>query len=182
MKALVVIDVQEEYAPSGALPVERFDETVSKIEELLAAARSSSEGVKVVHVRHVSHAIGDSSFDAGGTGVSIVERVAPVKDEYVLTKQYPGAFSNPALDRFLIRNNVREVFVCGLTSFLCCDMTSREAFQLGYDVYYIEDAISEFSLGELSAGTLHKAISAIQGIMFSQVVTTADAVKLLRRN
>jgi nicotinamidase-related amidase len=176
MQALIVIDVQSEYTADGALPVERFDATLQSIESLLKAARSDKD-TKVVHVRHVSRSVGDGSFDAGTKGVGIVAEAAPLDGEFVLTKHYPGAFTNPDLDRYLLRNGVSRLFICGLTSILCCDTTAREAFQLGYEVFYVEDAISEFPLGELSAETLHKAVNAIQGIMFSTVVSTEEAIR-----
>jgi nicotinamidase-related amidase len=178
MIALIIIDVQREYSASGALPVERFDSTVKNVVALLDAARKS-DGATVVHVRHVSMTPGDSRFDASSPGLRFAEGVEPVGGEFVLTKQYPGAFSNPDLDRFLIRNGVQSVVICGLTSFLCCDTTAREAFQLGYKVYYVDDAISEFSLGDLSAAELHRAVSAVQGVMFSQVVNTSEAIGVL---
>lgn len=177
--ALIVIDVQKEYSSEGALPVERFEETVKNVKALLAAARESTSA-EVVHVRHVSRTPGDSSFDAGSPTLDFVEGVEPEDGEFVLTKQYPGAFSNPALDRYLVRNHVDTVMICGLTSFLCCDSTSREAFQLGYTVYYVDDAISEFPLGSLSAETVHEVISAVQGVMFADVLSTADASVLLK--
>ena len=178
MQALIVIDVQAEYSASGALPVARFDEVVANVGSLLSAARASSN-VKVVHVRHISRKLGDSSFDASGSGIHIVESVKPQEGEFLLTKHYPGAFTNPELDRFLIRNQVNTVFVCGLTSILCCDETAREAFQLGYDVYYVQDAISEFGLGDFSPEILHEVINAIQGAMYSKVIDTSEAAKLL---
>jgi nicotinamidase-related amidase len=69
--------------------------------------------------------------------------------------------------------------ICGFTSFLCCDTTAREAFQLGYRVYYIEDAISEFEAGGMPASELHRAVNIIQGVVFSTVVNTRDAVSLI---
>ncbi|WP_157252711.1 cysteine hydrolase family protein [Nonomuraea typhae] len=178
MIALLVIDAQKEYAPSGALPVARFDAALGNVERLLGAARSSGRPA-VVHVRHISSTPGDSSFDAGGRGIDFVDSVRPARDEFVLTKHYVGAFSNPDLDRYLRRNGVDELVICGFTSFICCDTTAREAVQLGYKVYFVEDAISEFSLGDIGADELHRMVTAVQGAVFSTVTATADAVALL---
>jgi nicotinamidase-related amidase len=178
MQALIVIDVQKEYSPSGALPVARFDDVVKRVSSLLEVARTSPD-TKVIHVRHISRKHNDSSFGVGSSGLKIEESVEPREDEFLLTKHYPGAFTNPELDRYLIRNGVDTVFICGFTSILCCDQTAREAFQLGYNVYYIEDAISEFGLGDLSPETLHNVINAIQGAMYSNVIDAEHARKLL---
>lgn len=177
MIALLVIDVQKEYSATGALPVERFDETVKNVRALLDAARSNEKSV-VVHVRHISRTPGDSSFDAGSPGLDFIDEVRPLAEEFVLTKHYPSAFTNPELDRFLLRHGAKSVVICGLTSFICCESTSREASALGYNVYYVDDAISEFALGRFSAQELHNMVSAVQGAMFSKVASTAEAISL----
>jgi nicotinamidase-related amidase len=71
------------------------------------------------------------------------------------------------------------VVICGYTSFLCCDSTARQAFELGYDVLYVEDAINEFPLDGLDQATVHSVVSAVQGVMFSEVLTTGAAVERL---
>ncbi|MFI9559468.1 cysteine hydrolase family protein [Nonomuraea endophytica] len=177
MIALLVIDAQKEYTESGALPVERFDAALANVVRLLEAARGN--GRAVVHVRHISRTPGDRSFDAGSSGVEFVDAARPVQEEFVVTKNYVGSFSNPDLDRYLRGNQVDEIVLCRFTSFICCDTTAREAVQLGYKVYFVDDAIGEFSLGEMSAGELHRMVMAVQGAVFSTVLPTADAVGLL---
>jgi nicotinamidase-related amidase len=176
---LIVIDMQREYSSEGALPVERFDDAVGNVKLLLEAARQS-ENTVVVKVRHVSRKPGDSSFDAGSPNLVFIEGLEPRPGEFVLTKHYPGAFSNPELERFLTRHDVDTLVICGFTSIWCCDTTAREGFQLGYKVYYVEDATSEFALGDLSADDLHRASNAVQGSAFSEVVSTSTAASLLR--
>ncbi|MEV0614372.1 isochorismatase family protein [Nonomuraea sp. NPDC050404] len=178
MIALLVIDAQKEYSSSGTLPVERFDQAIGNIRRLLETARSSDVAT-VVHIRHISKVPGDQSFDAGSPGIDFIDSVRPASDELVLTKHYIGSFSNPDLDRFLRAQQVDRMVICGFTSFICCDTTSREAVQLGYKVFYVDDAISEFSLGNLTAQELHRTVGAIQGAVFSTVTTTEDAVALL---
>src|SRR5258708_13945153 len=76
------------------------------------------------------------------------------------------------------RHQVDAVAICGFTSFICCDTTAREASALGYQVYYVDDAISEFSLGDLNAQDLHRMVSSLQGAIFSKWISTAEAVAL----
>jgi nicotinamidase-related amidase len=52
MHALLVIDAQQEYAPTGNLPVVNFDATVQNIAQLIAAARENN--TEVTHIRHIS--------------------------------------------------------------------------------------------------------------------------------
>jgi nicotinamidase-related amidase len=176
---LIVTDMQLEYSGHGALPVERFDQTVENVKDLVEAARQGENAV-VVKVRHISRKPGDSSFDAGSPNLAFVPGLEPEPEEFVLTKHYPGTFSNPELQRFLTRHQVDTLVICGFTSIWCCDTTAREAFQLGYKVYYVDDATSEFALGDISAAELHRAVNAVQGSAFSEVVSTNTAASLLK--
>ena len=175
--AVIVIDAQREYGPTGGLAIAGINATNERVLRLTSGARTA--GVRVIHVRHVSRDPHDSTFNASSTGVEFLEGLEPLEGEAVITKQYPGAFTETSLDRLLQREGVSRIAICGYTSFLCCDSTSRQAFELGYEVLYVEDAIGEFSLGELSEAELHRVVSAVQGAMFSEVVTTDEAVDRL---
>lgn len=178
--AVLIIDAQEEYGPRGGLAISGIEETSERIRALLAAARNA--GVPVVNVRHISKDPEDSTFNAASDGVKFIPELAPAPGELVITKQHPDAFIDTTLDRKLTGLGVDTVYVCGYTSFLCCDSTSRHAAALGYDVRFVEDAIGEFPLGDLSQQDIHRAIVAFQGAMFSTVMTTADAiVDIVRR-
>lgn len=176
---LIVLDMQLEYSSNGALPIVRFDETVENVKTLVEAARESENAV-VVKVRHISRKPGDSSFDAGSPNLAFIPGLEPEPGEFVLTKHFQGAFSNPELDRFLRSHDIDTLVICGLTSVWCCDTTAREAFQLGYNVFYAEDASSEFDLEGISADELHRAVSVVQRSAFSRVVPTTDAASLLK--
>ncbi len=172
-KALLVIDAQKEYGPEGALPVERLDQTIKNIQELIDFCRQSPD-LEIIHIRHVSRIAGDSSFDDGTIGVDFLPGLEPSPEEKVITKHFPGAFSNPELERYLSQLKIEELWICGFTSFLCCDTTAREAFQKGYSVKYIDDAISEFPLEAVDADTLHYVVASIQDAMFSEICNTND--------
>jgi nicotinamidase-related amidase len=176
-QALVVIDPQQEYGPGGGLAIPGIEATSANIQRLIKGARVAK--LPVVFVRHVSRKYDDSTFNAGTPSVCFLQDLEPAADDIVVTKQYPGAFTETALDRILRDHGVRQVVICGYTSFLCCDSTARQAFELGYDVLYVEDAINEFPLDGLDQATVHSVVSAVQGVMFSEVLTTGAAVERL---
>ena len=64
-------------------------------------------------------------------------------------------------------------------SFMCCDTTARDAHSKGYKVLYVQDATAAIDLGDIPAADVHKVTVAVQGFMFSEVVTTEDILKLL---
>jgi len=176
--AMIIIDAQEEYGPDGGLAIPGIDQTSERIVQLLGTARDT--GVPVVNVRHVSRDPDDSTFNAASEGVKFLSGLQPAVGEVVVTKQYADAFIDTRLDRELRTLGVSRVYVCGYTSFLCCDSTARHAAALGYDVRFVEDAISEFPLDGMSQQQIHQAIVAFQGVMFSKVITVTDAISEIR--
>ncbi|MFN3674232.1 MAG: isochorismatase, partial [Bosea sp. (in: a-proteobacteria)] len=67
-RTLLVIDIQQEYFPGGALPLWQPEETEARIVSAIAAARHA--GDRVVLVQHVSaHTTG--LFASGGPGAAI---------------------------------------------------------------------------------------------------------------
>lgn len=177
--ALVIIDAQREYGPEGGLAIPGIEGTTAQIQRLADSARQAS--IPVINVRHVSRDPKDSTFNAGTSGVEFLDGLEPASGEPVVTKQYPGAFTETSLDRLFQRLDVDTVAICGYTSFLCCDSTARQAFELGYSVWYIEDAINEFPIDGLDQSELHRVVSAVQSVMFSEVIKTEVALSRMTK-
>lgn len=171
MKALLIIDMQKEYEPTGKLPVNHLPPMKKNVKSLLNAARKNDD-VLLIHVRHVSPDPNDTDFVDGTIGVEFMDDFVPAENEMVISKNFVNAFSNPELETILNKNKVKEIFVCGLTSALCCDTTCRIGQEKGFDMKYISDAIGEFDIGEISGDEAHKYVDAVQTAMFSEVVNT----------
>ena len=179
MKALLVIDMQKEYEPDGKLPVNNLSFVKNNVQSLLNVARQKN-AVLVIHIRHVSPNLNDIDFIDGTIGVDFMDEFIPAKDETVITKNFVSSFSNPELEIILQKNNVDEILVCGLTSILCCDTTCRIGQEKGYKMKYISDAIGEFNMHGISSNEAHKYVDTVQAMMFSEVIDTRSAVKLLQ--
>ena len=52
-QALVIVDIQNDYFPGGAMPLEGSPEAAANAAKLLAAFRA--KGLPVVHVQHISN-------------------------------------------------------------------------------------------------------------------------------
>jgi nicotinamidase-related amidase len=172
-QAVIVIDAQREYGPGGGLEVPGIAASTHRISGLLADARASD--TFVVHIRHVSGNPNDSTFNAASSGVQFLDDLVPQDGETVITKHHPNAFTNTSLDRLLVSHAIKRVYICGYVSFLCCDATAKHASELGYDVRFVEDAIGEFPLQGFSQEQLHATVCAIQALMYSTVLTAAEA-------
>ncbi len=178
--ALICIDLQKEYFEDGRpLKVPTGESVLQNVKKLLYAARESN--IPIIHVRHISKDPYDSTFRAGSPYVEFVEEVKPKEDERVITKSRPGAFHLTELDDVLHQNGVDTVIICGLLSFMCCDTTAREAYARGYNVLFVKDATAAIDIDDIPAETIHKVTCAIQGWLFSKVVTTNEVIELIKR-
>lgn len=171
--ALLVIDVQKEYDTGGVLEIPNLSKTLPTVSAILKSARDHE--VPVFHIQHISLDPKAADFNAKTNGIDFVEGFAPLAGETHLVKHYPGSFWKTRLDVLLKDKDIDTLFICGYSSFLCCDTTAREAFQHGYKVFFIEDAIGEFQIGSYSTDEIHQyACTVQQEAGFSTVIKSKD--------
>ena len=123
--ALVVIDVQNEYFPGGALPLWNPEPALAATERAIRAARS--QGIPVIHVQHVADASKGPSpfFNAGTEGVKIHPQVlAAAPDAPVVVKQYADSFEQTTLHEKLQGLGVDELILCGMMTQQCVTHTA----------------------------------------------------------
>ncbi len=143
-RALIVVDIQNDYFPGGANPLDRPEEAAEQASRLLEAFRASGE--HVVHVQHVWDEP-DASFMRPGTpGVEIHEAVAPQPGEAVLQKAWPNAFRETSLEDDLRTRGVDELVVCGMMTAMCVDATVRAGADLGFRTTVAHDACATCEL------------------------------------
>lgn len=175
-RAVVVIDLQNEYFPSGKLPLVGIEEAVANAARVIAAARSN--GDPVIHVRHESIAPDAPFFVDGTKGVQIHSAVAPIEGEAVVLKNYPNAFLKTDLKQMLDANGVENVVVIGAMSHMCIDATCRAASDLGYKTIVVHDACAtrdlEFGGQVVPAAQVHAAMMAALAFAYAKITTTDE--------
>lgn len=175
-RALLLIDVQQDYFPGGALPLVGPDEAARAAARVLAAFREAGE--PVFHVRHAAGAA-DGFLVRGTPGAEIHPSVAPAEDEEVVTKGSPNAFLDTDLDARLRHDNVRELVVAGMMTSMCVDASARTASDLGYDVTVVADACAcpdlEHDGRKVAAVDVQAAFLAALGSAYATVLD-ADAL------
>lgn len=175
--ALLCIDLQKEYfKKERPLFVPKGSKVLKNVVLLLEKAREKA--IPVIHVRHISKNPSDVTFNAGSPFIEFMLEVTP-QNEYIVTKSLPGAFSKTNLDTILKSLKVSNIIICGLTSFLCCDTTSREAHARGYNVYFIKDATAALDIFGIPGKDVHKIVCAIQKWYFAKVVNTKQILKMI---
>ena len=158
--ALLIIDVQKDFCPGGALPVEGGDEIVPVINRWIAAA--VAKGVPVYASRDW-HPMGHPSFrERGGRwpphciqdsdGAKIHQDLALPDSTIIVTKgvrldqDQNSAFDQTGLAVQLRKDSIRRLWVAGLAEDVCVLATVLDARREGFEVVLIQKATCPITL------------------------------------
>jgi nicotinamidase-related amidase len=173
-RALIVIDLQNDYFPGGKWEVEGIEATAANAARLIAAARAS--GDTVVHVRHEFLSDQAPFFVPGSEGATIHRSVEPAAGEPVVLKHRANGFRGTNLKELLDADGIEEVVICGAMSQMCVDATTRAAADLGYAVTLVHDACAaraqEFNGVAVPARQVHAAFMAALASAYATAVST----------
>jgi nicotinamidase/pyrazinamidase len=151
--ALLIVDVQPDFCPGGALPIERGDEVVPVLNRAIDAARAA--GVPVYASRDW-HPRGHLSFaERGGPwpvhcvqdtpGARFHPDLRLPADVRIVTKgtrfdkdQY-SAFDETGLAEELRREQVTRVWIGGLAEDVCVKATALSAQEAGFEVHVLAE-------------------------------------------
>ena len=175
-RALVIVDIQNDYFPGGAYPLVGPEAAASAASRLLGRFRDAGEAV--VHVQHVSADPEARFMKAGTHGVEINEAVAPRGGETVIRKARPNAFLETPLEAVLRDAGADELVVCGMMTSMCVDATVRAAADLGFRVFVAHDACAapDLHFGErvVPAAKVHAAFLAALGSSYARVAAADE--------
>lgn len=178
-QALLLIDIQNDYFPGGAMEVEGSIEAAKACAKLLA--RQRERGLPVVHVRHLSVRPGAGFLLENTDGSKINPLVAPIDGEEIIIKNYPNSFSKTNLGDHLKELGANSLLICGMMTHMCIDTTVRAGFDLGYTVTLASDGCATRALthGELTIPAAHVqgAYLASLGSVFAKIATVEELLR-----
>ncbi len=128
-RAIIVVDLQNEYLATGKLPLVGIDAATANAVRVIADARA--KGVPVLHVRHESTSSDAPIFVPGSDGVRIMAAVAPIGDEPVIVKNHVNSFRDTDLKQQLEARGIEDVVVVGAMSHMCVDAVVRASADMG---------------------------------------------------
>jgi nicotinamidase/pyrazinamidase len=154
--ALLVVDVQHDFLPGGALGVRGGDAILGPINA--AIARFAARGAPVLASRDW-HPAGHCSFReqggpwpvhcvAGSHGAAFSPALHLPPGTVVVSKaterdqEAYSAFAGTGLHKHLQALGVRRLFIVGLATDYCVLHTARDALALGYRVVVLRDAVA----------------------------------------
>ena len=135
MKALLVIDVQNEFSPDGQRPVPNFYEAVNVIRTRVAEARKA--GWPIAWVKHFNLPTESPAFMPGTKGANFFADFGPENGrvrEAEFQKTVFGAFTGSSIGDWLVKWAVDEVIIVGFYTHMCVSTTAREALMRGLQV------------------------------------------------
>lgn len=175
-RAILVVDLQNEYLSTGKLPLVGIDLALANAARVIADARVN--GDPVIHIRHEITNPDIPFFVPGTDGVQIHPTVAAAADELVIVKNYPNAFLQTELKQVLDENGMENVTIVGAMSHMCIDATTRAASDFGYKVTVVHDACAtrdlEFGGQVVPAAQVHATLMSALAWAYATVKTTDE--------
>jgi nicotinamidase-related amidase len=178
IKALLVIDIQNDYFPGGKMELVGSEAAAAKAAQIQNHFREA--GLPVIHVQHVALSPDATFFLPETYGVEIHSDVSPMGDEPVVVKHHPNAFRETELKKILQGLEVSDLTVVGMMTHMCIDTTVRVASDMGFKVTLVGDACAtkdlDFNGVTVSATSVQAAyLAAIDG-SFAQVTEARSLV------
>ena len=139
-KALLVIDLQNDYFPGGKFPLWNTEAVLQNIER--AIERANARGIPVIHIQHIANSkLGISPFFNEGTaGAEIHPRIlAAAPNAPIVVKEFADSFEKTTLEETLARLGVDELLVCGMMTQNCVTHTAISKAAEKYSVAILVD-------------------------------------------
>ena len=143
-QALVLVDIQNDYFPGGAMELIGSSEAGICAGKLLRNFRRQS--LHVIHIQHIATREGATFFLPNTPGVAIHASVAPLTGEAVLPKHFPNSFRETSLLEHLRGQQITQLVLAGMMTHMCIDTTTRAAADLGFECVLAHDACATRSL------------------------------------
>ena len=153
--ALIIVDVQIDFCPGGALPVPDGDRIVPAVNEYIEMFRIVGQPVFATRDWHPENHI---SFKENGgiwprhcvqytEGAKFHPDLKLPPDAFIISKgerpeleAYSG-FQGTLLDSLLKERGIKRIFICGLATDYCVKNTAIGALNFGYTTFILSDAI-----------------------------------------
>jgi nicotinamidase-related amidase len=144
-RALVVVDVQNEFSPQGLRPVPDHAKAVDAIRHRVDDARR--DGAPVAWVRHHNRPGESRAFVPGSWGTAFTPGMGPLPgraEEVELVKDVFGAFTGTPLGSWLEGVGCHDILLVGFFAHMCVSTTAREGLMRGLAVAVDPDATGGF--------------------------------------
>lgn len=173
-RALVVIDVQNEYF-DGGLPIAYPPVSQSLPNILRAMGAAREHGIPVVVVQHETPP-GAPVFARGSHGWELHPEIAAQPADHRIDKTMASVFAGTGLREWLAARGIDTLVIAGYMTQNCDAATAYAAAHDGLKVEFLSDASGvpayENAAGKASAEEIHRVFSVVFHSNFAAVSTT----------
>jgi nicotinamidase-related amidase len=158
--------------------------TVPSIKALLKAARKT--GVQVIYTRVAAltqdgremgwrYKAWQMTDHVDSHEAQVLEELAPLPDDLVITKTCTSVFLGSHLDRYLRNMGIKCLIVCGVATNGCVESAVRDASDLEYWILLPEDACATLSQKDhdISVNAMHP--------LYAQAMSTAAVIEKIQQ-
>lgn len=152
--ALLIVDVQNDFCPGGALPVPEGDKVVPVINDLISVA--IGRGMRIfasrcwhtpenkVHFKPIGpwppHCIQSTKGAEFHPDLKLPRNVILISKGTKPNEDAYSPFGDTELEKLLRETGVKKLFVCGLAFDYCVKAAALDGKKLGFDVVVFENA------------------------------------------
>jgi len=119
--------------------------------------------------RGLDYKITGFNVPKGSWDAQVLDEIAPVGDEIVISKTASSVFNSTNIDYVLRSLGVKQIVIAGVATDQCVESAIRDACDLGYLVTMVTDACTTYSAARQQASE-----NAIKG--YCRQIVTADLI------
>ncbi|PHS58016.1 MAG: cysteine hydrolase [Sulfurimonas sp.] len=176
-KALIVIDLQNDYFHGGRMELQEINKALENTNKLLEFARK--QNYKIYFIQHFSIKEGATFFVPNTKGVELNKNLN-IQNEIIIKKNYPNSFRETKLKNELEKEKIESLIICGAMTHMCIDTTVRAGFDLGYKITVANDACAtrdlQFNNEIIRAKDVHNSFMSALGSIFCETKNTEEII------
>jgi nicotinamidase-related amidase len=143
MKALLVVDLQNDYFPGGKFPLWNTENVLENIEQAIEKAKASA--IPIVLIQHIARRPAPF-FNQGTSGADLHPRIlAAAPQAPIVVKEYADGFEKTNLEETLAKLGATELLVCGMMTQNCVTHTAISKAADKYNVAILPDCCTTVS-------------------------------------
>lgn len=168
--ALIIVDVQNDFTPGGALPVPEGDKVIEPLNKYIQLFNNSGQIIIATRDWHPPnhksfkeyggiwppHCIQNSWGAEFHPNLHLPKKTIIINKAYEIDKEAYSGFEGTNLDLILREKGIKRVFIGGLATDYCVKNTVLDALKLGYETILLLDAVKGVDVNE---GDSEKAIN-----------------------
>ena len=185
--ALIIVDVQKDFCPGGAIPVSFGEQVVPPLNEYIRIFRTAGAHIYATRDWHPPD---HTSFIANNgpwpphciqhtEGAEYHDELHLPKETTIISKAdtehdgYSG-FDGTGLAENLKQQDIRTVFVGGLATEYCVKQTVLDALRRGYETFLLADAVRGINQSDSARAVKKMLARGAQKVMLTDITSSPN--------